>query len=162
KYTQTSIKKTDSSHIFQAFETLFQYYYKTENFIEYNSLKKLYDNYIHNINNINNKVFTFYLIETSEHDYISKKNKKLYLHIGILITFLIIISTVSYKKIKELDRKSKIDALSKIGNRLAFNEKMDSVSKEKYFMLLFDIDNLNIKYLKIAKNKKFGKIREIL
>ncbi|WP_291944815.1 hypothetical protein, partial [Cetobacterium sp.] len=101
-------------------------------------------------------------IETSEHDYISKKNKKLYLHIGILITFLIIISTVSYKKIKELDRKSKIDALSKIGNRLAFNEKMDSVSKEKYFMLLFDIDNLNIKYLKIAKNKKFGKIREIL
>lgn len=148
--------------MFQAFETLFQYYYKTENFIEYNSLKKLYDNYIHNINNINNKVFTFYLIETSEHDYISKKNKKLYLYIGILITFLIIISTVSYKKIKELDRKSKIDVLSKIGNRLAFNEKMDSVSKEKYFMLLFDIDNLNIKYLKIAKNKKFGKIREIL
>ncbi|MGL5571175.1 MAG: hypothetical protein ACRDCU_08080 [Cetobacterium sp.] len=84
------------------------------------------------------------------------------MYIGILITFLIIISTVSYKKIKELDRKSKIDALSKIGNRLAFNEKMDSVSKEKYFMLLFDIDNLNIKYLKIAKNKKFGKIREIL
>ncbi|MGL5367416.1 MAG: diguanylate cyclase domain-containing protein [Cetobacterium somerae] len=141
KYTQTSIKKTDSSHIFQAFETLFQYYYKTENFIEYNNLKKLYDSYIHNINNINNKVFTFYLIESAENTYITEKNKKLYANIGILIIFLIIISTVSYKKIKQLDRKAKIDELSKIGNRLAFNEKMDSVSKEKYFMLLFDIDN---------------------
>ena len=141
KYTQTSIKNTDSSHVFQAFETLFQYYYKTENFIEYNNLKKLYDNYIHNINNINNKVFTFYLIESAENAYITEKNKKLYVNIGILIIFLIIISTISYKKIKQLDRKSKIDALSKIGNRLAFNEKMDSVSKKNYFMLLFDIDN---------------------
>ncbi|MGL5366705.1 MAG: GGDEF domain-containing protein, partial [Cetobacterium somerae] len=141
KYIQHSTEEIDSIYIFKPYELLFEYYYKTENIKEYNDLKKIYDNYILKMNTINNNIFAIYLIETAEHSYISKKNKELYLQIGILIAILIIVSTISYKKIKELDKKAKLDTLSKIGNRLAFNKNIEALKDEEYSMLLFDIDN---------------------
>lgn len=37
--------------------------------------------------------------------------------------------------------KAKIDALTNIGNRLAFNTKLKEIKNKNYYMLLFDIDN---------------------
>ncbi|MHA4988053.1 GGDEF domain-containing protein [Cetobacterium somerae] len=141
KYLQNPTEEIDSIYIFKPYDLLFEYYYKIEDVKKYNELKKLYDNHILKLNNINNNIFTIYLIETVEHTYISKKNNDLYFQIGILIISLIIISSFSYIKIKELDKQARVDALSKIGNRLAFNRKLESLEKEQYSMLLFDIDN---------------------
>ncbi|MGL5592819.1 MAG: GGDEF domain-containing protein, partial [Cetobacterium sp.] len=128
-------------YIFKTYDLLFKYYYETENIEKYNNLKKYYDDYIKKMSTLNNNIFAIYLIETTERNYISKKNKDLYLQIGILISILAALSTISYKKIRELDKKSKVDALSKVGNRLAFNKNIEALKDDEYSMLLFDIDN---------------------
>ena len=59
----------------------------------------------------------------------------------ILLISIFFILGVSYVQLQSLNRKSKLDALTNIGNRLAFNEKMSSLENESYSMLLFDVDN---------------------
>ncbi|MGL5801271.1 MAG: GGDEF domain-containing protein [Cetobacterium sp.] len=124
-----------------AFNLLFQYYYDLDNFKEYAKLSKMYDEYLERVNVTNNKVFSLYLIENLEHERFAKENEKLYRNIAVLLISIIIILGTSYKRIKYLDNKSKIDALTTIGNRFAFNEDLKLLKSNEYSMLLFDIDN---------------------
>ena len=124
-----------------AFKLLFQYYYETKDFDEYTKLAKSYDSYLDEVNLANNKVFTMYLIENLENEYFTKENEKLYRNIFLLILLMVLILGVSYKRMLYLDKKSKVDALTTIGNRLAFKEDFNFLKSNNYCMLLFDIDN---------------------
>lgn len=125
-----------------AFNLLFQYYDKTQNFKEYTKLTKSYDNYLDKVNLANNKVFTMYLIENLENEYFIKENEKLYRNITLLTLFMLLILGFSYRRMIYLDKKAKIDTLTTIGNRLAFKEGIEQLkSNNNYSMLLFDIDN---------------------
>ncbi|MGL4862889.1 MAG: GGDEF domain-containing protein [Cetobacterium sp.] len=124
-----------------SFKLLFQYYFETNNFEEYSKLTADYDRYLEKINTANYSVFSMYLIENLEHERFANENKKLYRNIGFLLITILIILVTAYKRIQHLDKKSKIDALTSIGNRLSFNLKLKSLNDKNYSMLLFDIDN---------------------
>lgn len=125
-----------------AFKLLFKYYHGTNNFEEYTKLTKDYDQYLDRINIANNKVFSMYLIENLEHERFAKENEKLYKNITLLIIGMVSILGIVYKRMVYLDKKSKIDTLTTIGNRLAFKEDLENLkSNDEYSMLLFDIDN---------------------
>lgn len=131
----------DATFLKIAFNLLFQYYDETQNFEEYTKLAKSYDGYLDKINLANNKVFTMYLIENLEHERFVEQNKQLYKSITLLIILMFLILGSAYKRMLYLDKKSKIDALTTIGNRLAFQEDLESLKLDNYSMLLFDIDN---------------------
>lgn len=141
KFIETSQQKGDVIFLKMAFEILFQYYFETNNIIEYRNLNLIYDSYLKKVTNANNKFFTLYLMENLEHERISEENKKLYIHIFILLLGSLVILIISFKRNQYLDKKSKIDVLTNIGNRLAFNTKLKEVKNKNYYMLLFDIDN---------------------
>lgn len=125
-----------------AFKLLFKHYYETNNFKEYTELTKDYDHYLDRVNIANNKVFSMYLIENLEHERFAKENEKLYKNITLLIIGMVSILGVVYKRMIYLDKKSKIDTLTTIGNRLAFKEDLENLkTNDEYSMLLFDIDN---------------------
>ena len=139
------IKKTQNSgdivFLKIAFNQLFYYYFKVNNFNKFQKLNTKYNNFLDKINITNNSVFSLYLIENIEHERFAKENEKLYKNIIFLVLAMLIILGVSYERIKYLNRKAKLDALTNIGNRLAFNEDINSLKNENYSMLLFDIDN---------------------
>lgn len=123
------------------FKLLSQYYFETNNLLDYNKLAITYEKYLEKINTNNNTIFSLYLIESLEHEHFAEENKRLYIEIGLLITAIFLILIISYKKISMLDKKAKIDTLTNIGNRLAFNEQLFSLKNQNFSMLLFDIDN---------------------
>lgn len=132
----------DITFLKMAFNLLFQYYYDTNNFKEYNNLAKDYDEYLDRVSVANNKVFSLYLIENIEHERFAKENEKLYMNMALLVFSIFLILGATYKRMIFLDKKSKVDALTNIGNRLAFKEDTESLtSSDEYSMLLFDIDN---------------------
>lgn len=137
------ISKNTGNVIFleMSFDLLFKYYFKTNNLIEYRDLNLSYSSHLEKISDANNKFFTLYLIKDLEYDRFAKENKILYKHIGLLLISIFFIIAISYKKIKKLDHKSKIDSLTNIGNRLKFNNKLEELKNKNYYMLLFDIDN---------------------
>lgn len=124
-----------------AFNLLFQYYQTTQNFNEYTELSKSYDNYLAEISSANNKVFSMYLIENLEHERFAKENERLYKNMTLLIISMLLILGFAYKRMLYLDKKARIDALTTIGNRLAFKEDLAALKDNEYSMLLFDIDN---------------------
>lgn len=124
-----------------AYNLLFTYYFKIEDFNSYRKLSLDYDGYLNKITSANNQVFTLYLIENLEREHFAEENETLYKNMTILLISIFFILGVSYVQLQSLNRKSKLDALTNIGNRLAFNEKMSSLENESYSMLLFDIDN---------------------
>lgn len=124
-----------------AYNLLFTYYFKIEDFNSYRRLSLDYDGYLNKITSANNQVFTLYLIENLEREHFAEENEALYKNMTILLISIFFILGVSYVQLQSLNRKSKLDALTNIGNRLAFNEKMSSLENESYSMLLFDIDN---------------------
>ncbi|MHA4988147.1 diguanylate cyclase domain-containing protein [Cetobacterium somerae] len=123
------------------FKLLSQYYFETNNLLDYDKLAITYEKYLEKINTNNNTIFSLYLIESLEHEHFAEENKRLYIEIGLLITAIFLILIISYKKISMLDKKAKIDTLTNIGNRLAFNEQLFSLKNQNFSMLLFDIDN---------------------
>ena len=124
-----------------AFNLLFQYYENTENLNEYTKLSKSYDKYLAEINLANNKVFSMYLIENLEHERFAKENERLYKNMTLLVISMLLILGAAYKRMLYLDKKARVDALTTIGNRLAFKEDVRSLKDNSYCMLLFDIDN---------------------
>lgn len=140
-FVDTYQKTGDIIFFKMAFDLLFQYYFETNNLIEYRNLDLTYASYLNKINDANNKFFTLYLVENLEHEQSTLENNKLYKHIFILLFSIFIILIVSYKRVQYLDKKTKIDALTKIGNRLAFNTTLKTIKNKSYYMLLFDIDN---------------------
>lgn len=141
KFIETSQETGDAIFLKMAFDILFEYYFESNNFIKYRKLDLLYISYLKKITNANNKFFTLYLVENLENEYISTENKKLYTHISIILLVSLIILIISFKRTQYLDKKTKIDALTNIGNRLAFNTKLKELKNKDYYMLLFDIDN---------------------
>lgn len=141
KFIETSQETGDAIFLKMAFDLLFEYYFESNNFIKYRKLDLLYISYLKKITNANNKFFTLYLVENLENEYISTENKKLYTHISIILLVSLIILIISFKRTQYLDKKTKIDALTNIGNRLAFNTKLKELKNKDYYMLLFDIDN---------------------
>lgn len=141
KFIETSQETGDAIFLKMAFNLLFEYYFESNNFIKYRKLDLLYISYLKKITNANNKFFTLYLVENLENEYISTENKKLYTHISIILLVSLIILIISFKRTQYLDKKTKIDALTNIGNRLAFNTKLKELKNKDYYMLLFDIDN---------------------
>ncbi|MGL4651895.1 GGDEF domain-containing protein [Cetobacterium sp.] len=164
----------DSIFLRMSFDLLFEYYIKTNNFDEYKNLNLDYMLYLRRLSDANNKFFSLYIIQDLENKKFVEENKKLYINIFIILLSGLIILVISFKKIKYLDKKSKTDALTNIGNRLAFSTKINQLSRKNYYMLLFDIDNfknLNDTYghdfgdevlssvgkiLKIIENKELG------
>lgn len=164
----------DSIFLRMSFDLLFEYYIKTNNFDEYKNLNLDYMSYLRRLSDANNKFFSLYIIQDLENKKFVEENKKLYINIFIILLSGLIILVISFKKIKYLDKKSKTDALTNIGNRLAFSTKINQLSRKNYYMLLFDIDNfknLNDTYghdfgdevlssvgkiLKIIENKEVG------
>lgn len=141
-FIKTSNYYGDITFLKIAFKLLFKYYYETDNFEEYTKLTRDYDQYLNRINIANNKVFSMYLIENLEHERFSKESEKLYKNITLLIVAMFLILGAVYKRMVYLDKKAKIDALTTIGNRLAFKEDLENLkSNDEYSMLLFDIDN---------------------
>lgn len=141
KFIETSDKNGNIVFLKMAFKLLFQYYYEIEDFEEYTKLVQNYNDYLERITIANNKVFSMYLIENLEHEQFSKENEKLYRNIALLLLSVFFILIFAYKRILYLDKKAKVDTLTNIGNRLAFNEKLKSLKSTEYSMLLFDIDN---------------------
>ncbi|MCQ8212079.1 GGDEF domain-containing protein [Cetobacterium somerae] len=133
-----------------AFKQLFNYYFEIKDFDRYRKLSIDYETYLDKINFTNNKVFSLYLIENIEHERFARENERLYRNIALLFLAIFVILGVSYKRSQYLSKKAKIDALTDIGNRLAFNNDINSLKNEKYSMLLFDIDNFK------RINDKFG------
>ncbi|WP_407535925.1 GGDEF domain-containing protein [Cetobacterium somerae] len=141
-FIETSDFYGDITFLKIAFKLLFQHYYDTNNFKDYSDLAKDYDEYLERVSVANNKVFSLYLIENIEHERFAKENEKLYKNIAFLIISMVLILGAAYKRMLYLDKKAKIDALTTIGNRLAFKEDINSLkSSNEYSMLLFDIDN---------------------
>ena len=141
-FIKTSNYYGDITFLKIAFKLLFKYYYEANNFEEYTKLTKDYDQYLNRINIANNKVFSMYLIENLEHERFAKENEKLYKNITLLIVAMVLILGAVYKRMVYLDKKSKIDTLTTIGNRLAFKEDLENLkANDEYSMLLFDIDN---------------------
>ncbi len=140
-YIENSQQIGDIIYMKKAYDILFQYYFETNKFTEYRELELIHNSYLKRIGNANNKFFTLYLIENLENERVAAENKKLYIHISILLLGSLFISIISFKKIQYLDKKSKIDALTNIGNRLSFNIKIDELKDKSYNMLLFDVDN---------------------
>ena len=124
-----------------AFNPLFHYYYESNQFKKYNDLLADYENYLNKINITNNKVFTLYLIENLERERFAQENERLYKNIALLVLSMLAILGISFERVKFLEKKSKLDVLTDIGNRLAFNTKLKSLKDRDYSMLLFDIDN---------------------
>lgn len=141
-FIETSDYYGDITFLKIAFKLLFEYYYEIDNFEEYAKLTNDYEEYLERINMANNKVFSMYLIENLEHERFAKENEKLYKNITLLIVAMILILGAVYKRMVYLDKKSKIDTLTTIGNRLAFKEDLENLkANDEYSMLLFDIDN---------------------
>lgn len=84
---------------------------------------------------------SLYLIENLEYEHFAKENERLYKEVIFLIITIFVILIISYKKISTLNKKARVDVLTNIGNRLAFNEKFHDVKDETFSMLIFDIDN---------------------
>ena len=141
KFIETSQETGDVIFLKMAFDLLFEYYFESNDFIKYRKLDLMYISYLKKITNGNNKFFTLYLVENLENEYISMENKKLYTHISIILLVSLIILIISFKRTQYLDKKTKIDVLTNIGNRLAFNIKLKELENKNYYMLLFDIDN---------------------
>lgn len=141
KFIETSQETGDAIFLKMAFDLLFEYYFESNDFIKYRKLDLMYISHLKKITNANNKFFTLYLVENLENEYISTENKKLYRHISIILLVSLIILIISFKRAQYLDKKTKIDALTNIGNRLAFNTKLKELKNKDYYMLLFDIDN---------------------
>lgn len=131
----------DSIFLRMSFDLLFEYYIKTNNFDEYKNLNLDYMSYLRRLSDANNKFFSLYIIQDLENKKFVEENKKIYINVFILLLSGLIILVISFKKIKYLDKKSKTDALTNIGNRLAFNTKINQLNNKNYYMLLFDIDN---------------------
>ena len=140
-FIETSQETGDAIFLKMAFDLLFEYYFESNDFIKYRKLDLMYISHLKKITNANNKFFTLYLVENLENEYISTENKKLYRHISIILLVSLIILIISFKRTQYLDKKTKIDALTNIGNRLAFNTKLKELKNKDYYMLLFDIDN---------------------
>ena len=140
-FIETSQETGDAIFLKMAFDLLFEYYFESNDFIKYRKLDLMYISHLKKITNANNKFFTLYLVENLENEYISTENKKLYRHISIILLVSLIILIISFKRAQYLDKKTKIDALTNIGNRLAFNTKLKELKNKDYYMLLFDIDN---------------------
>ena len=140
-FIETSQETGDVIFLKMAFDLLFEYYFESNDFIKYRKLDLMYISYLKKITNGNNKFFTLYLVENLENEYISMENKKLYTHISIILLVSLIILIISFKRTQYLDKKTKIDVLTNIGNRLAFNIKLKELENKNYYMLLFDIDN---------------------
>ena len=140
-FIETSQETGDVIFLKMAFDLLFEYYFESNDFIKYRKLDLMYISHLKKITNANNKFFTLYLVENLENEYISTENKKLYRHISIILLVSLIILIISFKRAQYLDKKTKIDALTNIGNRLAFNTKLKELKNKDYYMLLFDIDN---------------------
>ncbi|MGL5279630.1 MAG: GGDEF domain-containing protein [Cetobacterium sp.] len=140
-FIETSNYYRDITFLKMAFKLLFKYYYDTNNFEAYTNLTTDYDGYLEELNMSNNQVFSMYIIESLKHEHFAKENRKLYRNITLLITTMLIMLGILYKQMQYLDKKSKIDALTNIGNRFSFNLKLDSLKNKSYSMLLFDIDN---------------------
>ncbi|MGL5356947.1 MAG: diguanylate cyclase [Cetobacterium sp.] len=141
KIIDVSEKVGDIIILKTAFEILLEYYVKTNDFSEYRNTIKLYDSYLYKINDANNKFFTLFVVKKSQAERLQLENKKLYTHIIILLVGVVFVLMISYKKMGSLDKKAKIDTLTNIGNRLAFNIKIKELKNKDYSMLLFDIDN---------------------
>lgn len=140
-FIETSQETGDAIFLKMAFDLLFEYYFESNDFIKYRKLDLMYISHLKKITNANNKFFTLYLVGNLENEYISTENKKLYRHISIILLVSLIILIISFKRTQYLDKKTKIDALTNIGNRLAFNTKLKELKNKDYYMLLFDIDN---------------------
>lgn len=140
-FIDKSNEYTDINLLKNAFSIEFEYYSKINDFNSYKDLNIKFDNFLNEINISNNKVFSLYLIKNLEIEYFTKENENLYKEIFFLIAAMLLILTFSYNRIDFLDNKSKIDDLTKIGNRLSFNTKTSSFKDNDYSMLLFDIDN---------------------
>ncbi|MGL6066346.1 MAG: GGDEF domain-containing protein [Cetobacterium sp.] len=141
KIIDVSEKVGDIIVLKTAFEILLEYYVETNDFSEYRNTIKLYDSYLYKINDANNKFFTLFVVEKSQFERFTAENRKLHTHIIILLVGVVFVLMISYKKIGSLDKKAKIDTLTNIGNRLAFNIKIKELKNKDYTMLLFDIDN---------------------
>lgn len=165
KFTE---RKSDFRFLHDCYEFLFKYYKKTGNFESYDSLKKKYDQKINEINKINYRILSLYMIESIENG-IKNRNYKILINRAIRMSGYIIILLLGVlyflRKMNLLYKSTMNDGLIKINNRKAFDKNFKRFEKGEFFMLIFDIDNF--KNLNDTYGHKFGdsvlkKIGEVL
>ncbi|ERT68538.1 tetratricopeptide repeat-containing diguanylate cyclase [Cetobacterium somerae] len=160
--------KSDFRFLHDCYEFLFEYYKKIGDFENYDGLKKKYDQKINEINEINYRILSLYMIESIENG-IKNRDYKILINRAIRMSGYIIILlfgvSYSFRKINLLYKSTMNDGLIKINNRKAFDKNLKRVEKREFFMLIFDIDNF--KNLNDTYGHKFGdsvlkKIGEVL
>lgn len=160
--------KSDFRFLHDCYEFLFEYYKKIGDFENYDGLKKKYDQKINEINEINYRILSLYMIESIENG-IKNRDYKILINRAIRMSGYIIILLLgvsySFRKISLLYKSTMNDGLIKINNRKAFDKNFKRFEKREFFMLIFDIDNF--KNLNDTYGHKFGdsvlkKIGEVL
>ncbi|MGX6591687.1 diguanylate cyclase [Cetobacterium ceti] len=145
-------EKNNLRFIYTSYDLLFEYYKKIENFEKYYNLKKKYDLKIKEINEMNYEILTLYTINSIESGIIARNNillkKKLWGLFGMSL-FLIIGIIFLLELFLKSKKNIRIDELTGIYNRKAFNEDIEKLKNKDYYMVIFDIDNfkkINDKY----------------
>ncbi|WP_047396350.1 GGDEF domain-containing protein [Cetobacterium sp. ZOR0034] len=136
--------KSDFGFLYYSYEILFEYYRKTDNFEKYEHLKRKYDRKITEINEINYKMLSLYMIESMESGISNREYKILVnrvIRMSLYIISLLLVIIFSFKKAVGLQEVSTTDFLTKINNRKSFDSTMVKISNKDYYMLIFDIDN---------------------
>ncbi|MGL4866647.1 MAG: GGDEF domain-containing protein [Cetobacterium sp.] len=135
------------------YELLLEYYIEKYNFEKYDLLKVEYDKKNELLKEFKFEILFLNIAQyiksgslTKEYTDLLFKNLRMIIYIIILLIIIILYS----RKVSCLNTISNKDFLTGLKNRKAFQKYLDNLNNQKYFMVLFDIDDFK------AINDNFG------